>query len=605
MTPLDTPEGSATKVIRSAADLAVNGAAPLFKQPLHVGRPNIGNHERFLERARAILERQWLSNNGPVAQEFERAIADFLGVKHCVSMCNGTVALEIAIRALGMQGEVIVPSFTFVATAHALQWQAITPVFADIDPQTHNLDPDSVRRMITPRTSGILGVHLWGRASAVEPLQSIADEFDLKLMFDASHGFGCSHDGRLLGNFGDCEVFSFHATKFFNTFEGGAIVTNDDELAQKMRLMRNFGFVDYDKVIYPGTNGKLTEISAAMGLTNLQELDHFVAVNWRNYELYRKGLSGLRGITLLDYDQAERNNFQYIVALVDDDFRTTRDELVAILHAENVLARKYFWPGCHNMEPYKSHYPHAGLMLSNTRARCGSGRRPADWFDDHRVRCARDPVDPARGRGWMNDQAAAASLLATSRALGGFLPLRVPANGPATLLSRWLEGTQDAWFLHNARSALRALWNDAAPARIWLPAYVCPEVAEAVPEGVDVHYYPLDPALRPRVDYLDGRLRAADHVLAVDYFGRPAADPFRSLVRRHPDVGWIEDRAQALNTGQPAVGRLDPLQSPQAVWHPGWRDPRSSLEGAACAQPASSRRIRLRPAIDRAARRRG
>ena len=278
MSPLDSPVApAATKQIRTAADLAVNGAPPLFAEPLHVGRPNIGNHEDFLDLARGILERQWLSNNGPLAQEFERTIADYLGVEHCVAMCNGTIALEIATRALDMQGEVIVPSYTFVATAHALQWQEITPIFADIDPVTQTLDPDAVRRMITPRTTGILGVHLWGRPCAVEALQEIADEHDLSLMYDASHGFGCSHKGRLLGSFGQCEVFSFHATKFFNTFEGGAVVTNDDELAEKMRLMRNFGFHGYDNVIYPGTNGKMTEIAAAMGLTNFAELERFVA----------------------------------------------------------------------------------------------------------------------------------------------------------------------------------------------------------------------------------------------------------------------------------------------------------------------------------------
>ena len=354
------------KTIRSTRDLAINGCPPLFAEPLHVGRPNIGNHAVFLERARQVLESQWLSNNGPMAQAFEREIARFLGVKHCIAMCNGTIALEIATRALEMHGEVIVPSYTFIATAHALQWQAITPIFADIDPLTHNLDPDAVRRMITPRTTGILGVHLWGRPAPVEALQAIADEHDLRLMYDASHGFGCSHQGRLLGNYGECEVFSFQATKFFNTFEGGAIVTNDDALAEKTRLMRNFGFVNYDQVIYPGTNGKLTEIAAAMGLTNLQELDRFVAVNWRNYELYRKGLRSLRGISVLDYNETERNNFQYIVAQIGDDFAVSRDRLIEILHAENVLARKYFWPGCHNMEPYRSYYPHAGLMLPNT-----------------------------------------------------------------------------------------------------------------------------------------------------------------------------------------------------------------------------------------------
>ena len=361
MTSLPRP-----KTVESVADLAINGAPPMFAEPVHVGRPNIGNQERFLQRTADILDRGWLSNNGPVAQEFERKIADFIGVKHCVAMCNGTIALEIATRALDLKGEVIVPSYTFIATAHALQWQEITPIFADVDPATQNLDPQSVRRMITPRTTGIIGVHLWGRAAPVQELQAIADEHDLRLMFDASHGFGCTLGGKMLGVFGRCEVFSFHATKFFNTFEGGAVVTDEDLLAEKMRLMRNFGFSGYDNVIYPGTNGKLTEIAAAMGLTNLESLDSFVAINRKHYEAYRVGIAGLNGLKLLAYNESERNNFQYIVLEVCPDFPVSRDRIVDILHAENILARKYFWPGGHNMEPYRSCYPHAGLVLTNT-----------------------------------------------------------------------------------------------------------------------------------------------------------------------------------------------------------------------------------------------
>jgi dTDP-4-amino-4,6-dideoxygalactose transaminase len=354
------------KTVKSAEDLAINGAPPMFAKPLHVGRPNIGNRDRFMQRTTQILDRGWLSNNGPVAQEFEHEIARFLGVKHCVAMCNGTIALEIASRALDLEGEVIVPSYTFIATAHALQWQEITPIFADIDPLTHNLDPQSVRRMITPRTTGIIGVHLWGRAAPVEELHAIADEHRLHLMFDASHGFGCTLGGQMLGRFGRCEVFSFHATKFFNTFEGGAVVTDEDVLAEKMRLMRNFGFAGYDTVIYPGTNGKLTEIAAAMGLTNLESLDSFVAINRKNYEAYRDGIAALNGLKLLAYDESERNNFQYIVLEIGTGFPVARDRIVDVLHAENILARKYFWPGCHNMEPYRSYYPHAGLVLPNT-----------------------------------------------------------------------------------------------------------------------------------------------------------------------------------------------------------------------------------------------
>ena len=360
-----------TKTISSADDLAINGAPPAFAETLHVGRPNIGDRERFMQLAGEMFDRRWLSNSGPLVVEFERRIADYLGARHCIAMCNGTIALEIAIRALGMTGEVIVPSYTFVATAHALHWQGITPVFADIDPHTHNLDPAAVRRMITPRTTGIIGVHLWGRAAPVEELQAIADEHGLQLMFDAAHAFGCSHAGQMIGNFGRAEVLSFHATKFFNTFEGGAVVTNDDELAETMRLMRNFGFAGFDNVIHPGTNGKMIEVCAAMGLTNLDYMDTVIEANRRNYHAYREALSGLPGVRVIEFDEARRNNYQYVIIEVGEDCPASRDQLIAALHAENVLARKYFWPGCHRMKPYRELYPHAGLVLANTEAVAG------------------------------------------------------------------------------------------------------------------------------------------------------------------------------------------------------------------------------------------
>lgn len=357
---------SGMKPICSPKDLAINDVPPAFAELLHVGRPNIGDKQKFLEYASAMLERGWLTNNGPLVQELEQRVAQYLGVQHCVAMCNGTIALEIAIRALGLTGEVIVPSYTFIATAHALHWQDITPVFADIDPATHNLAPDAVRRMITPRTTGIIGVHLWGRAAPVEALQAVADEHGLQLLFDAAHAFGCSHNGHMIGSFGRAEVLSFHATKFFNTLEGGAVVTNDDELAQAMRLMRNFGFAGYDNVIHPGTNGKMVEVCAAMGLVNFEHIEDVLAANRRNHAAYAEGLAGLPGIRLLDYDPAEYSNHQYVVVEVGDDCPAKRDEIVAALHAQNVLARKYFWPGCHRMKPYRDLFPHAGLMLPVT-----------------------------------------------------------------------------------------------------------------------------------------------------------------------------------------------------------------------------------------------
>jgi len=348
-------------------ELAFFGGKPVFQNALHVGRPNIGNRQKFEERVSDILDRKWLTNGGKYVQEFERQIEQLIGVKHCIAICNATVALEIAIRALGMKGEVIVPSFTFIATAHALQWQEITPVFCDIDPETHNLDHHQVERLITPRTSGIIGVHLWGRACDIEALNGIAKRKNLRLLFDAAHAFACSYQSQMLGSFGDAEVFSFHATKFFNTLEGGAVVTNNDALAHKIRLMKNFGFTNYDQTDYIGINGKMNEVSAAMGLTNLESLDEFVAVNQCNYQAYQNQLSGLDGIHLIGYDQSEKYNYQYIVLEIDPTKTgLKRDVLMNILHAENVLTRRYFYPGCHKMEPYRSYYPNAGLLLPET-----------------------------------------------------------------------------------------------------------------------------------------------------------------------------------------------------------------------------------------------
>jgi dTDP-4-amino-4,6-dideoxygalactose transaminase len=265
-----------------------------------------------------------------------------------------------------MEGEVIIPSYTFIATAHALSWQGITPVFADIDPSTHNLDPSSVRRMITPRTSGIIGVHLWGRPAPVDALQTIADEHRLSLMFDAAHAFAGTAGARRIGGFGRCEVLSFHATKVFNTFEGGAVLTNDDALAETMRLMRNFGFAGFDNVIHPGTNGKMPEINAAMGLVNLDSLGAFVASNKARYDDYARALGAIDGVRMLGYDPDDTPNYQYVVLEVDPSFPADRDRIVDALQAENILARRYFWPGCHRMKPYRELYPHAGLLLPGT-----------------------------------------------------------------------------------------------------------------------------------------------------------------------------------------------------------------------------------------------
>lgn len=335
-------------------ELAIFGGAPAFAEPLHVGRPNIGDRRRLFERLEAALDRHWLSNDGPLVRQFEARIADLLKVEHCIAVGNGTAALEVLFRAMELEGEIILPSFTFVATAHAARWVGLEPVFCDVDPATHNLDPGLVERLITPRTSAILGVHVWGRPCDVTALEAIAERHHLKLLFDAAHAFGCSHQGRMMGGFGCAEVFSFHPTKFVNAFEGGAITTNDGALAHRMRRMRNFGFAGYDRVVDLGINAKMNEAEAAMGLTSLDSIDDFIAANRRNYLAYRRQLESLPPLHLVRYDETQKCNYQYLVTEVDPRGGLPRDQLVALLWTENVLARRYFYPGCHRATPYRS-----------------------------------------------------------------------------------------------------------------------------------------------------------------------------------------------------------------------------------------------------------
>ena len=352
---------------QSVKELAIFGGNTEFESPLHVGRPNIGNREYFLSQVNEVLDSKWLTNSGPKVNKFERKLEEYIGVKHAIAITNGTVALELLIRAAGIKGEVIIPSFTFVACAHAFQWQEIKPVFCDIDPNTHNIDPAEIEKHITPNTTAIMGVHLWGRPCDIEVLEEIAQKHNLRLLFDASHAFACSHNGKMIGNFGIGEVFSFHATKFFNTLEGGAIVTNDDELAAKIRLMKNFGFQGYDNVTYIGTNGKMNEISAAMGLTSFDSIDTFIAKNKENYNLYKTEFNRINGIKIIDYNDSEKNNYQYIACEIDEkQFGLSRTELIDLLIKENILARKYFYPGIHRMEPYRSLYPYSSVFLEKT-----------------------------------------------------------------------------------------------------------------------------------------------------------------------------------------------------------------------------------------------
>jgi dTDP-4-amino-4,6-dideoxygalactose transaminase len=315
------------------------------------------------------LERRYLSNLGPLVEEFEARLAERSRVRHCVAVSSGTSGLMVLARALGLSGEVVLPAFTFVGTAHAMRWIGIVPAFCDIRRDTHAVDPEIVEAMITARTSAILGVHVWGRPCDINALEAIAGRHGLPLLLDAAPAFGCTYQGQPIGSFGRAEVVSFHPTKVLNTFEGGAILTDDDDLAERARLMIQFGFEDEDSVIELGINAKMSEASAAMGLASLELVDEFIAVNHEHHERYRTNLAGLSGLSLVPYPEGDRSNHQYVVVEIDAE-RTpiSRDALQQVLRAENILARRYFYPGCHRMEPYRTEQPQADASLPETNA---------------------------------------------------------------------------------------------------------------------------------------------------------------------------------------------------------------------------------------------
>lgn len=336
---------------------AVGGSPPLNKDAstLFVGRPNTPDLDVFLGRARRVLTSGRLTNDGPVVRELEQRVCEILEVNHAVATCSATLGMQIAARSLGLSGEIIMPSFTFVATAHAFEWIGMKPVFVDIDPSTHCINPCLIEQSITDQTSAIVGVHLWGMPCDIPSIEAVANSRGLQVLYDASHAFNSSWGGRKVGNFGRCEVFSFHATKFVHSFEGGVVTTNDADLADRMRLMRNFGLRGNDDVASSGTNAKMPEISALMGNCCLDELDEFTEINRRNYGLYQKHLRDIPGIRLFACHGEEQGNFQYVVIEVDETgCAVTRDHLVDALGRNGVVARRYFWPGCHRSEPYRS-----------------------------------------------------------------------------------------------------------------------------------------------------------------------------------------------------------------------------------------------------------
>lgn len=312
--------------------------------PIYVTRPHLPPLDEFMPYLEKIWDNRILTNGGPFHQQLERALCDYLGVEHLALFSNGTLGLVTALQALRITGEVITTPYSFVATAHSLLWNGIKPVFVDVDPRTLNLDPARIEAAITPQTTAIMPVHCYGHPCDVEAIQKIADNYNLRVIYDAAHAFGVRDAGGSVLRHGDLAVLSFHATKVFNTFEGGAIVCPDARTKQRIDHLKNFGFVDEVTVVAPGINGKMSEINAAFGMLQLRHVDGAIARRRDIDALYRERLAGVAGIRCLD-DAGERvANYSYFPVLVGHDYPLERDALYRKLKDAGIHARRYFYP---------------------------------------------------------------------------------------------------------------------------------------------------------------------------------------------------------------------------------------------------------------------
>ncbi len=348
-----SPDGATTS-------LAPTGRAhrPMTNDPLYVTRPLLPPLAEFMPYLEKIWDSKQLTNAGPFHVELEARLADYLGVEHLSLFTNGTIALVTALQALGPSGEVITTPYSFVATAHSLIWNNIRPVFTDIDPRTCNLDPARIEEAITPRTTAILPVHCYGTPCDVDAIANIAAAHGLKVIYDAAHAFGVNYRNQSLLRHGDLSILSFHATKVFHTFEGGAIVSPTAEMKQRIDFLKNFGFADETVIVDAGINGKMSEIQAAMGLLQLDHIDDAIRRRGEVDALYRRELEGVAGLKFLPVLDGYTPNYSYCPLLVDDGYPETRDQLYARLRAIGVYTRRYFFPLISDMPMYR-HLPSA------------------------------------------------------------------------------------------------------------------------------------------------------------------------------------------------------------------------------------------------------
>lgn len=310
--------------------------------------------EEFLPYLEQIWQSKWITNNGRFHQELEEALCEYLGVKYISLFTNGTLPLITALQALRIQGEVITTPYSFVATTHSIWWNGIRPVFVDVDPKTGNLDPDLIEAAITPQTTAIMPVHVYGTPCDVERIEAIARKYGLKVIYDAAHAFGVRKDGRSILEAGDISTLSFHATKTYNTIEGGALICHSAEMKQRIDYLKNFGFAGETEVIAPGINSKMDEVRAAYGLLSLKHVDRAIATRKRLSERYHEALKGVAGLGMLEPLEGVEYNYSYFPIFVREAaYGLTRDELYFRLKEEGILGRRYFYPLISEFDTYK------------------------------------------------------------------------------------------------------------------------------------------------------------------------------------------------------------------------------------------------------------
>jgi len=320
---------------------------------IHVTQPSLPVLDEFVDSLRKIWDSKQLTNNGCFHQEFEKQLADFLGVKYISLFANGTLALISALQVLRISGEVITTPYSFVASTHALWWNGIKPVFVDIEPATCDIDYQKIEAAITPKTTAILPVHVYGNPCEVSEIEKIADIYGLKVIYDAAHAFGVKIYNNSILNYGDLSVLSFHATKSFNTIEGGAIICHDEKTKKRIDYLKNFGFADEVTVVAPGINAKMNELQAAYGLLQLKAFEKHIEKRKNISELYRKSLTGIHGIRYLENIENVKHNYAYFPIFVNDNYHLTRDELYIKLQENNIFGRRYFYPLISEFPPYR------------------------------------------------------------------------------------------------------------------------------------------------------------------------------------------------------------------------------------------------------------